>query len=559
MALVLLPYMFIPDPTKDKPIFYGKIYIGVAGKNPRLSENQKDALLIQESGVNIPAEYPIRTTAGGVPEYNGSTVAIDVTGTYSLAIDDKDDNQIYYFADAGELIEFLATDLRSIMFALGLTYDDIGKKIIVNEEGTLLDDAEFILNTSTGEVWNIGNSVPPGSTLISLAGPILTTSTGQFNLTSTQRQVENRLKGNQNFNVIGKNRNPVPNSTAETYPAGEEIAAGILAVTECVITKTGLEISGTGTYRRTVDAEFPNDFYGVKKSNGLVYQTGVSINAAAGKTDIDVDIATAGPHKFPQMSEQKGAAPDISDEESKVNHQVANSLPVVNRLAGNQNLNIVGPDGLDLPSGTPTNYPTPDTQFAAGWYVGAAIVGLTYVDGIIDATSGSYYRLYGGDRTADFNAVKIGGDSVSTTGVAATFDGTNTKITVNIATAGPHKFPQMSEQKGASPDISDEESEREYRKGDFLGAGQSIIDQTGKRAIGITYTNGDKPIQVNIRCASAGIQIWTLTVIPAGGTSGVYQGLSNTGVDGVIWGVIPAGADYKLTGGTLFGYWGELS
>lgn len=141
------------------------------------------------------------------------------------------------------------------------------------------------------------------------------------------------------------------------------------------------------------------------------------------------------------------------------------SLPVVNRLAGNQNLNVQGPDGLTLPDATPRDYPSPGTQFAAGWYVGTSILGMTNIGGIIDATSGSYYRLYGGDRTADFNAVKLGDDSMSLTGVTVSFDGTNTKITVDIATAGQHKFPQMSEQKGVAPDVSDGESISAYYAG----------------------------------------------------------------------------------------------
>lgn len=175
---------------------------------------------------------------------------------------------------------------------------------------------------------------------------------------------------------------------------------------------------------------------------------------------------------------------DVTQIETDLNDGKYNT--VVNRLKGNQNLNVAGPDGLDLPGGTPTNYPTPDTQFAAGWYVETAIVGLTYVGGVLDATSGSYYRLYGGDRTSDFNAVKKGDNATSTTGVLASFDGTNTKITVDFATAGPHKFPQMSEQKGVAPNISDEESMLEAtglifeNRSPFTTANSYEIDKSGK-------------------------------------------------------------------------------
>jgi len=87
-----------------------------------------------------------------------------------------------------------------------------------------------------------------------------------------------------------------------------------------------------------------------------------------------------------------------------------------------------------------------------------------------------------------------------------------------------------------------------------LGSGQTWQPPGGGRSIGVTYTNTTgKPIQVAIRVASTSSQVWTLTVGGVGITT-----LSNNGVDGTIFAVIPPGATYVLTGGTVLNAWAEL-
>ncbi|WED29151.1 hypothetical protein L3V77_24805 [Vibrio sp. DW001] len=127
---------------------------------------------------------------------------------------------------------------------------------------------------------------------------------------------QNRLLPNQNANVIGKNGHPVPSASEYTYPAGEEIAAGWLAVTECVITKTDKALSGTGTYRRTIDGEFPDDYFGVKRLNNSQDMTGVTLGVIAGRTHIEVDLLQSGSHEFPGSSEVEGIWQRVGDEVS---------------------------------------------------------------------------------------------------------------------------------------------------------------------------------------------------------------------------------------------------
>ncbi|PML45208.1 hypothetical protein BCT76_02785 [Vibrio tasmaniensis] len=123
----------------------------------------------------------------------------------------------------------------------------------------------------------------------------------------------NRLLGNQNANVAGKDAHPVPGATEYTYPVGHEIAAGWLALTECKITKAGNLLSGTGTYRRTIDGEFPDDYFGVKRLDNTQDQTGVELKTETGNTHIDVDLLVAGSHMFPGSSELNGSWTSIGD------------------------------------------------------------------------------------------------------------------------------------------------------------------------------------------------------------------------------------------------------
>lgn len=87
-----------------------------------------------------------------------------------------------------------------------------------------------------------------------------------------------------------------------------------------------------------------------------------------------------------------------------------------------------------------------------------------------------------------------------------------------------------------------------------IGTDQTWQNVVGSRAVSTTYTNTTgKPIQVNIRVASTAGQIWTLTIAGVG-----VQSYSASGIDGVIFAIVPPGAQYSLTGGTTINNWNEL-
>ncbi len=313
MALVLLPYMYVPDPIRGRPVFSGKIYIGEADTDPRIPANQKIATLVQENGSRIEAEYPILTNAGGVPTYNGSPVAIDVVGTYSLAIDDRNDQQVYYYPIAGDDVEFLATDLRSIMFDLGLTYDDIGTVLVLGVEGTELNEARYILDVVTGEVWILGPDIPLGTTVVSLSGSTLVTNNGQFELKrapNSANQIAPNLIKTSRLVVEGTTGDQLPTNGVDTsYTLNSEVALDCIAgtaitdLTNDEVGDTGNWIAASGEIYYEVEmgpSRTLSDYYGsiMQKTGGEIVQiystdsSGITLSEpVAGTIRLTVDFS----------------------------------------------------------------------------------------------------------------------------------------------------------------------------------------------------------------------------------------------------------------------------
>jgi hypothetical protein len=104
MALntVSLPFGYYPDPTQGRPVFNGSIFIGEPDTDPTILANQK-TITIRQEGVDTPSvPQPISTSAGGVPVFNGSPAEILVDGSYSMAVLNAQDSQVYYVANQTE-------------------------------------------------------------------------------------------------------------------------------------------------------------------------------------------------------------------------------------------------------------------------------------------------------------------------------------------------------------------------------------------------------------------------------------------------------------------------
>lgn len=359
MAIFNMPWAYIPDPTRGKPLFLGKLYFGVADQDPILFP--KDVNLIQENGSTIVAEQPIRTNAGGVPEYNGSPVAIDLTGDYSIAIHDRNDVQVYYFANIGESQDFLQTDLRSIALDLGLLYSDIGIKLVTSAPETSLDNAEFILNRDTGEVWVLNAAIPSGSTVVSISGSTLTTNNGQFELQSTSNDeyqiAPNRISVSQMV-VEGATGQPLPeNGTLTSYAIGNEMALGWV-VTEAVVDATkdanGNVTATSGKVRYTINKD-EKGLIGVAQLFGSVMQSdgtnltqvyadgsGITLSEDAATVWLEIDFSqSTGFFYVAGISEQRGRLEILSPNDLVLlNRPLLESLRVWNNVTASRSKGV---------------------------------------------------------------------------------------------------------------------------------------------------------------------------------------------------------------------------
>lgn len=103
---VVLSPEYFPNPLRSGSISGGSIYVGIVDLDPKIVGNQKQISVLQENGATIPVAQPIKTNAGGTPQYNGSPVTIFVDGAYSLRVDDKYGSQVYYVPTADPGAEF---------------------------------------------------------------------------------------------------------------------------------------------------------------------------------------------------------------------------------------------------------------------------------------------------------------------------------------------------------------------------------------------------------------------------------------------------------------------
>lgn len=97
MALneVVNPFKYYGDPTRSRSIFNGSLYIGEPDLDPKIPANQKTVTARQEDGTEVAISQPIATNSGGYPTFNGSVVMLLVDGSYSMRLDDSQDNLVY--------------------------------------------------------------------------------------------------------------------------------------------------------------------------------------------------------------------------------------------------------------------------------------------------------------------------------------------------------------------------------------------------------------------------------------------------------------------------------
>lgn len=165
-------------------------------------------------------------------------------------------------------------------------------------------------------VRSIGNIIGGNGKGSSMEIELATVKTDLAKVTRHQT-VENLLRYNQNWQVPGKDGSLT--ETVQTFTVGKEfsygryVAAGTMNAVRFV---DGKFTAGSGSYYVECDGEYPDAFYGVVVNDTLI-KDGCSLSMVNGFTRLTVDMAVAPSHEFPQISLMDGAAPVLSDMDSR--------------------------------------------------------------------------------------------------------------------------------------------------------------------------------------------------------------------------------------------------
>jgi len=97
MATFINPYTYISDPTRGRPVFNGRVFLGNPDTDPTLPENQIPVSVVNEDGTLTQIPQPVRTGPGGVATYQGNPVQLDIQLLqHSMTIQDAGGRQVYY-------------------------------------------------------------------------------------------------------------------------------------------------------------------------------------------------------------------------------------------------------------------------------------------------------------------------------------------------------------------------------------------------------------------------------------------------------------------------------
>lgn len=189
MSTVKFPVAYIPDPDKGRPLFNGQMYIGISDLDPQIVENQKQVYFIEENGDLVDAKQPIILSAGGVPVYNGSPVTLDVDGSYSLKVLDKQGAQIYYIANTDELTGVSSKAVKqTVQGVAGQTTVVFSKVLVVSasiyigskdvDRGRLIEGVDY--NVTGSVTIELTDSFPAGTYFTAIATEATETNTVEF-------------------------------------------------------------------------------------------------------------------------------------------------------------------------------------------------------------------------------------------------------------------------------------------------------------------------------------------------------------------------------------------
>jgi len=148
MSLINFPILFIPDPIKGRPLFYGQIFVGEPDLDPVPLINQKQLRIVQENGTKVDVPQPFILSAGGVPVYNGETVRLDVDGNYSLKILDKGGAQTYFIENVfeGQPVTDSSLSIELQKNRYNSTFDTMDEALASTDLSRIFDGAVLTIN-----------------------------------------------------------------------------------------------------------------------------------------------------------------------------------------------------------------------------------------------------------------------------------------------------------------------------------------------------------------------------------------------------------------------------
>lgn len=171
------PLMYVPDPTKSEALALASLYFGEIDRDPQLIENQKRVYAIQGNGSLVPLQQPVKTTAGGIPEYNGSQVSLAIDGSYSFKVLDSNDAQVYYFpavnnnslVDSGviSVIEDVITTVANQTVVIFPNADVSNSAIDISGDGVdnggLFRDVDYVVTDGGAGKITLTSAYPAGT------------------------------------------------------------------------------------------------------------------------------------------------------------------------------------------------------------------------------------------------------------------------------------------------------------------------------------------------------------------------------------------------------------
>lgn len=114
-SIVASPHTYYPDFTRGRPVFNGSVFIGKVELDPEIEINQKQITIRQEDGTEVDISQPLKTSAGGVPIFNGSPVDVLVEGNYSIKVLNSAGSQVYFVDDFFNGVPLVANDGQYIV------------------------------------------------------------------------------------------------------------------------------------------------------------------------------------------------------------------------------------------------------------------------------------------------------------------------------------------------------------------------------------------------------------------------------------------------------------